>query len=62
MRVHIYLREDGLMDVLVESSPGRRRSPVLVQGVTQENVVDKVGPVVAQVRGPRETQPVPPSP
>jgi hypothetical protein len=56
MRVHVYLLEDGKMDALVEPSPGKGLSPVLVKGITRENVVDKVGPVVTEMRSPRREQ------
>lgn len=41
------------MSVLVQSSPGKGRAPVLLQQVTAENVVASVLPVVEQLRRPK---------
>ena len=53
MRVYVYLLEDGVMAAMVQASPGKGRAPVMVQAVTCENVVEKLLPVVAQMRLPR---------
>lgn len=53
MRVSVYKRESGVLDVLVEASVGKGRSPRLLEGVTAENVVEKVLPVVVAMRRPR---------
>lgn len=57
MRVRVYVLEEGEMDVLVEASPGKGRSPILLKGITPENVVDQVGPVIEDMRRSREVQP-----
>lgn len=54
MRVYVYAMEDGSMDVLVEPSIGKGRSPVLLKAVTREDIVARVGPLVDKMRGPRE--------
>lgn len=53
MRVSVYLVVDEDYQVLVESTPGKGRAPVLIQGVTRQNVVDRVRPVIDQLRRPR---------
>ena len=55
MRVYVYKTEGPTMVVLVEASPGSGRAPVLLEGVTRENLVGKVLPVVESMRGPRES-------
>lgn len=54
MRVSIYKLEDGTMSALIQASPGKRRSPVLIQGVTPEDLPGLVAPAVAELRRPRE--------
>lgn len=53
MRVSVYRLPDGSMDVMVEASPGSGKSPVLVQGVTQDNVIEAVHPLVVAQKGRR---------
>lgn len=53
MKVSVYKGEGGVMDVLVEASIGKGRPPLLIQGITQENVIDKVLPVVNAMRRPK---------
>ncbi len=53
MRVRIYKLEDGRLDALVEASVGKGRAPVLLQGITPENVVAEVGPVIEAMRRPK---------
>lgn len=57
MRVSVYKLDDGRMDVLVEASPGSGKAPVVIQGVTQEDLVQRVGPVVDAQRGHRDLTP-----
>lgn len=56
MRVSVYKLEDGKMDVLVESTPGKGRSPVMLPDVTREDVVERVLPLVTQMRRPKGAQ------
>ncbi|MCK4960794.1 MAG: hypothetical protein KAT00_15380 [Planctomycetes bacterium] len=51
MRVHIYKPEDGEFTILLEPAVGRGLHPVLVHGVTTENVKEQVGPLVDKMRG-----------
>lgn len=60
MRVSVYRLPEGKMSVLVEASTGRGLSPVMVEGVTSENVVHKVLPLVTQMRRPKTVE-VPPA-
>lgn len=53
MKVSVYKNEDGTMSVLVQASPGKGRSPVLLSGVTPENVVQMVRQVVDGMRLPK---------
>lgn len=53
MLVSVYKLEGGGMTVLVRSSPGKGRAPILVEGVTLENIVEKVSPAVVELRGPK---------
>ena len=53
MKVSVYAREDGLMDVLLQASAGKGLPPVLVQGVTADNTVEKVGPAIDAMRRPK---------
>lgn len=53
MKVTVYKLEDGRMSVLIESTPGKGRAPVLLQGITQENVSSAVLGVVTQLRRPK---------
>lgn len=54
MKVSIYKLPDGSMDALVEASPGNGRAPVVLRGITPENVVEAVLPVVREMKGRRE--------
>lgn len=56
MKVSVYKLEDGGVSVLVQASPGKGRSPVMVDGVTKANIREKVLPVITQLRAPRATQ------
>ena len=53
MKVSVYALEDGRMDVLVQATPGKGRAPVVVQDVTPEDVVTRVGKVVTEMRRPK---------
>lgn len=53
MRVRVYKNEDGTTDVLVEASLGKGRPPVLLKGVTPENIKTQVLPVVTAMRRPK---------
>lgn len=53
MKVSVYVDEKGRLDVLVQASPGKGRSPVIVSDVTLENIVGMVGPIVTQMRRPK---------
>lgn len=54
MKVSVYRLDGGGLSVLVQASVGKGRAPVLLQGITPENVVEKVLPVVAAFRGPKK--------
>lgn len=56
MRVSVYKLEDGGLAVLVQSSPGKGRPPVMIGGVTLGNLTAKVLPVVKQLRKPKGEQ------
>lgn len=53
MRVHIYKAADDTLSVFVQPSPGKGRPPVLLAGITSENVVQEVLPVVQELRKPK---------
>lgn len=53
MRVHVYKAIDGELSVLVQPSPGKGRPPVLLAGITSENVVEQVLPIVQELRKPK---------
>ncbi|GAH45695.1 unnamed protein product [marine sediment metagenome] len=53
MKVSVYKLNEGGMSVLIQSTPGKGRSPVLLCGITPDNVVDQVLPVVRQMRRPK---------
>lgn len=59
MRVHIYKMGPEVADVMVESSPGKGRAPVVVRHISPENVVGKVGPIIVAMRKPKEGKPAP---
>lgn len=50
MRVWIHKLLDDTLSVLVQPSPGSRMSPVMIQGVTAENVVAQTLPVIEGMR------------
>lgn len=58
MKVSVYKAEDGSMSVLVQASPGKGRPPVVLMGITPENVVAETLPVVEGMRRPKEVRPV----
>ena len=53
MRVHIYKDDAGDLSAFVEPSPGKGRPPILLQGITAENVIEKVLPAIETLRQPR---------
>lgn len=53
MRVIIYRDDEGRMTAFVQPSPGKGRSPVYLDGITLESVVDLVLPVVMGLRRPK---------
>lgn len=50
MRVTVYKRADGALAVFVEPSRGSGKPPVLLDGITAENVRARVLPVVTAMR------------
>ncbi len=57
MLVSVYKVADGVLDVLVQASPGKGLSPVLLQAITSVDVVERVGKLVEEVRRPRNLAP-----
>ena len=53
MRVHVYKSEAGELSAFVEPSPGKGRPPVFLKGITPENVVKELLPVITEMRRPR---------
>jgi len=53
MKVSVYKMDKGKMAVLVESSPGKGRAPVMVPDITVGNVVERTLPIVTQLRRPK---------
>lgn len=53
MRVSVYKLEGGEMSALIQCSPGKGRSPALLEGITPENVVEKVLPLILEMRRPK---------
>ena len=56
MRVHVYKDDEGNLSVFVEPSPGKGRAPVLLRGVTAENVVEQLLPVIEAARKPKASR------
>lgn len=56
MKVSVYKLETGGLTVLVQSSPGKGRAPVLLSDVTLENIKGRVLPLVEELRGPKQPQ------
>lgn len=57
MKVSVYKDEEGSLSVLVQASLGEARAPILVGGVTLENIQEKVLPVIEAIRAPRSPRP-----
>lgn len=53
MRVSVYKEEAGGFSVLVQASPGKGRSPVLLNAITLKNIKEKVLPAVENARRPK---------
>lgn len=51
MKTILYRRDDKKFDVLVLPAVHRRLPPVLVQGVTRDDLKSELGKVIAAVRG-----------
>lgn len=58
MKVSVYAPVGGTMAVLVQATPGSGTPPVVLQGLTLENLKEEVSKVVVGMRGLRN----PPSP
>jgi hypothetical protein len=58
MRVHIYKDDAGKLSAFVEPSPGKGKAPLLLVGITPENVVEQVLPAVVAMRRPKVPRPV----
>lgn len=56
MKVSVYKGLEGAMSVLVQASPGAGRTPVVIEGITRENIQEKVLPVVVAMRLPKPLQ------
>lgn len=54
MRIRVFKRDDGKMDVFVEPSPGKGKNPVFLERVTPENVAEEVLPVIIEMRRPKQ--------
>ena len=54
MKVLVYVGVDGPAQVLLLASPGRGKGPVILDGVTPENVIEKVLPAIELMRGDRQ--------
>lgn len=57
MRVGVYVVRNGKLSVLVEASPGRGMSPVLLPDLEANQVRAAVLPVIQQMRVSRPLQP-----
>lgn len=53
MKVSVYVRDEGRLDVMVEGSLGNGRIPVVVQDVSRGNLKARVRPVIDAQRGRR---------
>lgn len=53
MKVSIYPIAGGTVDVLVQATPGKGLSPVVLLGLTRENLKTEVGKIVADMRRPK---------
>lgn len=56
MKVSIYPREDGKVDILVQASPGKGRSPVVLAGVDRSALKAVLLPAVVAARGPKKAE------
>ncbi len=53
MRVSVYREDDGELSVLVQGSVGMGKVPVLLKGITAENIVERTSAVVVEMRRPK---------
>lgn len=53
MRVHVYKDAKGNLSAMVEPAPGKGKIPVVVQGITAENVVEVIAPILEEMRRPK---------
>lgn len=53
MKVSVYKQEDGTVSILVQASPGKGRTPVLIRDVQPAAVKAAVGPVIDAMRRPK---------
>lgn len=58
MKVSVYKEDGGALSVLLEASPGKGLAPVLVRGVTLDNITDKVSVEVEKMRAYVKPAPV----
>lgn len=53
MKVSVYKLDGGGLAVLVQASPGKGKTPVLLQEITPENIKSRVGPLLVEMGRPR---------
>lgn len=56
MKVSVYKDAKGELSALIQASPGKGRPPMLLRGITLENVKSRVLPVVEAMRKPKGIQ------
>ena len=56
MKISIYKGREGVLSALVQASVGKGRPPVVLQGITRENVREKILPLVVKMRQPKEAE------
>ena len=54
MKVSVYRLPGGRIDIMVEASQGNSKSPVVLQGITKQNLHERVGPAVEAQKGRAE--------
>lgn len=59
MKVSVYKDLGGGMTLMVQASPGKGRSPVVIGEVTHKNLREKLLPAIEAMRLPRGPKKVP---
>lgn len=61
MKVSVYKSQEGALSVLVQASVGKGLAPIMIGGITLENLKGKVRPVIDAMRAGKKPISVKPS-